>query len=109
MAKSTVLTYHKGSQRSYIFLIHEKDFVRYRKIIDKFMAWKRSDVFSEEYTPKGNTAGDVIGEGFSVNGSDGITVTIEKRADGNIQIRRSDYSNAATIVSADYFIDSIIR
>ena len=108
-AKPTVLTYHKGSQRSYIFLIHEKDFVQYRKIIDKFMAWKRSDVFSEEFTFKGDTAGNVTGEGLSVKGSDGITVTIEKRADGNIQIRRNDHPNAVTILSADSFIDSIVR
>lgn len=46
-AKPAILTFHKGSQRSYVFLIHEEDFVKYRKIIDGFMrGW--SGIFSEE-------------------------------------------------------------
>jgi hypothetical protein len=57
-AKPAILTYHKGSQRSYIFLIHEKDFVRYRKVIDSILSgWYK--VFSEEYTSKGNAAGEL--------------------------------------------------
>ena len=52
-AKPAVLTYHKGSQRSYVFMIHEKDYVRYRKIIDGVVSrWRM--IFSEEYTKMGN-------------------------------------------------------
>ncbi len=48
-AKPAVLTYHKGSLRSYVFMIHEKEYVRYRKIIDGVMSrWRM--IFSEEYT-----------------------------------------------------------
>lgn len=55
-AKPAILTYHKGSQCSYIFLIHDKDFVKYRKIIDGILIrWYK--VFSEEYIFKGNAAG----------------------------------------------------
>ncbi len=51
-AKPAILTYHKGSQRSYIFLIHDKDFAKYREIIDRFLSgWYK--VFTEEYTVKG--------------------------------------------------------
>ena len=32
-----VLTYHKGTQRSYIFLTHKKDYKRYSKIISLFL------------------------------------------------------------------------
>ncbi len=32
--KLIALTYHKGTQRSYVFLIHEKDFARYRSILN---------------------------------------------------------------------------
>ena len=56
-AKPAALTYRKGSQRSYIFLIHEKDFVKYRSIIDK-VKHNGFRVFTEEYTDKGDTAGD---------------------------------------------------
>ena len=46
-AKQIVLTYHKGTQRSYVFLIHPKDYVRYRQIIDEFLK-KWSEAFEEE-------------------------------------------------------------
>ena len=46
-AKPVVLTYHKGTQRSYIFLIHPKDYDRYRKILDSFLK-RWGEVFTEE-------------------------------------------------------------
>ena len=47
-AKPAVLTYHKGTQRSYVFLIHDESFRKYRKIIDVFESgWPR--LFTEEY------------------------------------------------------------
>lgn len=46
-ARPIVLTYHKGTQRSYIFLIHPEDYKKYREIIDAFLErWK--GIFSEE-------------------------------------------------------------
>ena len=40
-AKQVVLTYHKGTQRSYVFLIHPEDYERYCSIIDEFIVgWK---------------------------------------------------------------------
>ncbi len=46
-AKPAILTFHKGTQRSYIFLIHKKDFKAYRRIIDQVKRqWFR--VFTEE-------------------------------------------------------------
>ena len=46
-AKQIVLTYHKGTQRSYVFLIHPKDYRKYRSIIDAFLEqWK--EVFTED-------------------------------------------------------------
>lgn len=48
-----VLTFHKGTQRSYIFLIHEKDIAKYREIINKVKdRWIQ--VYTEEYTDKGD-------------------------------------------------------
>lgn len=42
-----VLTYHKGTQRSYVFLIHGEDYDDYRRIIDSFLErWGR--VFTVE-------------------------------------------------------------
>ena len=42
-----VLTYHKGTQRSYVFLIHPEDATGYRGILDSFMM-KWEGVFTEE-------------------------------------------------------------
>lgn len=105
-ALPAVLTYHKGSQRSYIFLIHEKDFIKYRKIIDHFLGrWYR--VFSEEYTSVGDPAGQVLEEAFAVQKADGTKIAIEKRADGRIQMRSSRENGALHIVDADYFCHMI--
>lgn len=36
-AKLMVLTYHRGSQRSYIFLIHKRNYKKYGRIISEFL------------------------------------------------------------------------
>ena len=106
-AKPAVLTYHKGSQRSYVFLIQEKDFIRYRHIIDRFMTmWHR--YFSEEYTTKGSPAGETVGEAFIVERADGEKVTIKKRADGKIQITSSKRPGVSYIQDVDLFIRNIM-
>lgn len=74
-AKPIVLTYHKGSQRSYVFLIHENYYKQYRRIIDSFKnRWGK--IFSEEYTNKGNIAGAAEGDVIKVEKADGTTLTI---------------------------------
>lgn len=104
-AKPAILTYHKGSQRSYIFLIHEKDFVKYRKIIDRFLnGWYK--VFSEEYTSKGDPARESVGDAFVIE-SDGTKYTIEKRTDGKIQMKSSKEPNTTRIVTVDMFLRDI--
>ena len=105
-AKPAILTYHKGSQRSYIFLIHEEDFVKYRKIIDRLLSgWYK--MFSEEYTSKGNPAGEAVGEALVIEREDGSRYTIEKRADGRIQMKSSKEPNATRIVTVDMFLRDI--
>lgn len=49
-AEQIILTYHKGTQRSYVFLIHHKDYSRYKKIIDAFLSkWPKEFFELEEY------------------------------------------------------------
>ncbi|MBP3803480.1 MAG: hypothetical protein J6I76_06205 [Oribacterium sp.] len=105
-AKPAILTYHKGSQRSYIFLIHEENFVKYRKIIDRLLSgWYK--IFSEEYTSKGNPADEAVGEALVIEREDGSRYTIEKRADGRIQMKSSKEPNATRIVTVDMFLRDI--
>ena len=105
-AKPTVLTYHKGTQRSYIFLIHEQDYAKYRRIIERFEdRWNR--IFTEEYTEKGDVAHQTVGNELTVERSDGTTVTVSQCADGKIKIRDSRKNNSYSLLSADYFCDCI--
>lgn len=40
-AKQIVLTYHKGTQRSYVFLVHERDYKKYHRIVAGLLErWK---------------------------------------------------------------------
>lgn len=46
-AQPIILTYHKGTQRSYVFLVHPKDYERYREITDRVVEqWE--GVFTKE-------------------------------------------------------------
>jgi len=46
-AKPLAITYHKGSQRSYIFLVHDKDYENYRRILNDFVnGW--DEMFTHE-------------------------------------------------------------
>ena len=99
-AKPAVLTFHKGTQRSYIFLIHEQSFVMYRDIIEDFMRrWYR--LFSEEYTNKGNAAGETIGAPFTITKSDGSQIMFQNRADGRIQVIKSMDPYTAIVMTPD--------
>ncbi len=101
-AKPAILTYHKGTQRSYVFLIHEKDFQRYRKIIDTFNSrWYK--LFSEEYTSKGDVTREVTGAPFVIKRKNGTEITIEKRADGRIQMKSSADPCTSIILDVDQF------
>ena len=60
-------------------------------------------IFTEEYTNMGNPSDEAIGAPFSFEKSDGSTVTIQKRADGRIQLRNSKTPGDSKILTADYF------
>jgi len=96
-----VLTYHKGSQRSYVFLIHEKDFAAYRRIIDCYQRkWGR--IVSEEYTNKGDAASVKIGVEMVLEKTDGTKITISKRADGRVAIVSSRQPGSTVIRTVDH-------
>ena len=106
-AKPIVLTYHRGTQRSYIFLIHQEDYIRYKNIAYSFAdRWR--PLFNEEYTNLGDVAGNTD-ESFDVTRSDGSTVTISKRADGWISIVDSRTPNQSSAYSPDDFCWALLR
>ncbi|SKB94429.1 hypothetical protein SAMN06296386_1105 [Lachnospiraceae bacterium] len=101
-AKPLVLTFHKGTQRSYVFLLHPEYFQKYHIIIERFMDnW--DNIFTEEYTDKGDLACEPIGDKFTVEKDDGSVFTIFKRADGWIQIENSAVKGTSVAYKPDDF------
>ncbi|MBO4873321.1 MAG: hypothetical protein J5496_07890 [Lachnospiraceae bacterium] len=69
-AKIMVLTFHRGTQRSYIFILHPEHAADYDSILNEFVVkkWKNSKAFSREVII--NSAGDKnlfrpLGTGFA--------------------------------------------
>ncbi|MCR5118885.1 MAG: hypothetical protein K6B44_04615 [Lachnospiraceae bacterium] len=106
-AKPVVLTFHKGTQRSYVFMIHEKDFVQYRKIIDSFHS-KWYPLFTEEYTNKGDVTRKTAGEPFMLKRGKSDIVTIQEREDDKFQIYSSDDPSTFMIMDADMICDRLM-
>lgn len=99
-AKPTILTYHKGSQRSYIFLIQNRDYARYREILEGFIrTWDQ--VFNEEYTNAGDVSRKTERDSITLDRSDGSSVTVSKRVDGNLEIKTSRNPGTSVVISGD--------
>lgn len=104
--KIFVITYHKGTQRSYIFVLHKEDYRRYATLMTKFCRkWNR--IFSEESFGNGKISGGSTGEKFHVVNSRGVELTIEEMEDGTVRMKRSDLPNQTTSISIDYFMDRL--
>lgn len=104
--KTFVITYHKGTQRSYIFVLHKNDFRRYATLMINFCRkWFR--IFTEETVGNGKISGGVTGEKFHVVNSRGVELTIEEQENGTVRIKRSDQPNQSSIISIDYFMDCL--
>ena len=101
-ALPAVLTFQKGSRSSYVFLIHKESYMKFQKILEQI---KRSwwNIFIEEYTNKGDIAGTAMGEPFVVTKADGTTITVQKRIDGQIEIRSSKNKNSFMVMTAEDF------
>lgn len=102
--KIFVITYHKGTQRSYIFVLHKEDFRRYATLMTNFCRkWFR--IFTEENVGNGKISGGFTGEKFHVVNSKGVELTIEEQEDGTVRMKRSDQPTKSSIISIDYFMD----
>ncbi len=99
-AMPTVLTYHKGTQRSYVFLIHKESFAKYRKIVEEFCRkWFR--IFNEEYTNRGDIAGKSEEAELIFERENGSTVKICKRADGKVGLSTSNNPGQMVVITPD--------
>ncbi len=103
-----MLTFHRGTQRSFIFLIRSWDYVQYRRIIDEFVyGWGKD--FSEEPVNGSFPAMESEGAPFSITLSSGREFVFQKQADGNIRIRDSAKPNMFSVVTPEQFCYSFTR
>lgn len=81
--KIFVITYHKGTQRSYIFVLHKDDFRRYATLMTNFcQQWFR--IFTEENIRNKKVSEELTGEKFHVVNSRGVELTIEEQENGTV-------------------------
>lgn len=105
-ARIAIITFHKGTQRSYVFVLHKENFRIYTELIKKFLrAWPK--VFSEESVGTGRLDGGKTGELFCVTDSKGIELTIEECEDGWVNIRFSDRKNSYSRISIDHLFSKL--
>ena len=97
-ANPVVLTFPKGTRRSYIFLIHKEDFKSYRKIIKVFLK-KWDGIFFEELS----TADETDGEGIVIRKSNGKSIVLQTRYDGRVQITECGKPDVTSSLDADTF------
>ena len=102
-AKPAVLSFHKGTYRAYVFLIHEESYVKYRKIINGFLG-KWRPVFNEDFTNKGNIAGASAGEKVTIERSDGSIETVFRRNDGSYEFRNSKTPNTGHVFTVEQIL-----
>ncbi len=100
-AKIIVMTYRKGTQRSFIFVVHPETYQRYLNVLDDFMQpyWYRA--FWKEPIYNKIPGDEKIGKPFEVTLEDQTVLTLKKRADGRIQIYTSDTPGTSVILSPE--------
>ena len=108
-AKLCVLTYHKGQQRSYIFVIQPKDYRRYVNVIYKFLQTSWGKVFSQEYINGINPANESVGHTLAIELDDGTVMTIDAQADGWVAIQFSDQKGITRRMRGDDLARAIRR
>lgn len=103
-ARIYILTYHKGTQRSYIFVIHPEDGRRYTAILQKFLYTNWSRAFTEEYLNKNSPSTVSVGGKLELEMDSGVIVTVTAQEDGWVTIQFSDKPGQSTRTRIDDFL-----
>lgn len=103
-ARIYILTYHKGTQRSYIFVIHPEDGRRYTAILQKFLYTNWNRAFTEEYLNKNSPSTKNIGGRLELEMDSGVIATITAQEDGWVTIQFSDHPGRIKRTRIDNFL-----
>ena len=103
-ARVFVLTHHKGTQRSYIFVIHPDDYQKYARILAQFerTPW-RNDFFQEPVN--GRTAGQEELASIEIPYSDGATLKLSYIVNGMVHIKSSKRPGETHIITPEMLAD----
>ena len=102
-AKLCVLTYHRGTQRSYIFVIHPENYKKYMNIIYDFLRTSWGKLFTEEYINGKNPAAQQKGNKLEIELENGVKMYLCTLEDGGVKIEFSDQKNISSKMKADDF------
>jgi hypothetical protein len=80
------LTFHKGTQRTYIFLIHPKDFQRYMRILSEFLRSSWKGAFTVEYINGVDPSDTVVSNELVIPLRNGKNISLSMTADGWVKI-----------------------
>lgn len=108
-ARIYILTYHKGTQRSYIFVLHPEDGRRYTAILQKFLYTNWNRVFTEEYPGKNSPSSKSVGGKLGLEMDSGVIATITAQEDGWVTIQFSDQPERSTRTRIDHFLSNYRR
>jgi hypothetical protein len=108
-ARISILTYHKGTQRSYIFVMNSEDGRRYTAILQKFLYTNWSRVFTEESPEKNSPSRKSVGGKLELEMDSGVIATITAQEDGWITIQFSDQPGRSTRTRIDHFLSNYRR
>lgn len=108
-AKLCVLTYHRGTQRSYIFVIHPENYRKYINIIYDFLRTRWGRLFTEEFINGKNPADHQNGEMLKIELDNDVKMYIAAQDDGWVKIQFSDHKNTSTKIRADDFVSYFPR
>ena len=100
-AQILVMTYHKGTQRSYIFVVHPDDYQKYVKLLSGFERTKWNSVFSREAVGSKTPGQEIVGEPLEFERKDGSILTLTKKMDGNIHITNSKRPGETCVFTPD--------
>ena len=100
-ARIVVLTYHRGTQRSYIFVIHPDDCDRYLTILAAFDRTFWRDLFMREAVDGVILGRENMNSPFEVRLDDGSTLVITEKANGTIWVTSSRKQNVSMMFTPE--------
>lgn len=110
-AKIYILTYHRGTQRSYIFVIHPEDYRAYCNMLYEFerTQWCWDRLFTREFSSNFESkAVEKQGQSIIITRDDGSTVQISVKEDGWVETVDSRRKGTTVRMRADHFLSRIL-